>query len=310
MKNLIAATYAPMHPDGSLNLGMIPSYTTFLQSNSIEGAFVNGSTGDFVSLSTLERKNLIAAWAKDKPKDFFLTNHVGHTNLNEAKELAAHSQGLVDAICVLPPFYFKPKTLESLLFYCAEVAKSAPDTPFYYYHIPVLTGADFNMLDFMKLAVEQVPNFTGIKYSQYNPTDFGKCLHFDQGSKNILFGVDEQLVDSLPLGATGWVGSTYNHLAPLYYKIISSYRNGDIEQAKLLQQKGVFFVQTLDKINGFNGAGKSFMRLFGLDMGPSRYPHKTMTDKQLALALKLMEPQEIAPLFNTSFSVKHLQAIG
>ncbi|WP_339655125.1 dihydrodipicolinate synthase family protein [uncultured Maribacter sp.] len=306
MKNLIAATYAPMLENGDLNLDIIPSYALFLKSNLIEGAFVNGSTGDFVSLSTVERKKLITAWAKAKPNNFFLTNHVGHTNINEAKELAAHSKDLVDAICVLPPYYFKPKTIESLLHYCSEIALSAPNTPFYYYHIPVLTGAEFSMIDFMKLAVEQIPNFSGIKYSQYNPTDFGKCLHFDQGSKNILFGVDEQLVDSLPLGATGWVGSTYNHLAPLYYQIISNFRNGEIREAKRLQQKAVFFVKTLDKLNGFNGAGKSFMRLFGLDMGPSRYPHKTMSNEQLTLALQMMQSKELTTCFNSSFSEKHL----
>lgn len=302
MKNLIAATYAPMYKDGSLNLDIIKPYGQFLKSNNVTGAFVNGSTGDFVSLSTSERKLLIEAWSQNKMKDFFLTNHVGHNNLREAQELAAHSQELTDAICALPPSYFKPKTLESLVYYCSEIAKCAPNIPFYYYHIPVLTGADFPMIDFLKMAVKTIPNFGGIKYSQYNPTDFTKCLDFDKGSKNILFGVDEKLVTSLPLGATGWVGSTYNHLAPLYYEIISSYNNGDIEKANELQEKAIFFVETLDSISGFNGAGKSFMRLFGLDMGPSRFPHSTMTNEQLNTAIQTLDQKGILPYFGQQFS--------
>ncbi len=302
MKDLIAATYAPMLPDGGLNLDIVRQYGQFLKSNKVTGAFVNGSTGDFVSLNTIERKQLIEAWSKNKPKDFFLTNHVGHSNLREAKELAAHSEGLVDAICALPPSYFKPKTLESLLFYCSEIASSAPSIPFYYYHIPLLTGVDFPMIDFLKLAVKTIPNFGGIKYSKYNPSDFAKCLHFNQGSQNILFGVDENLVSSLPLGATGWVGSTYNHLAPLYYEIISSYKNGNEQKANELQEKAVFFVETLDKISGFNGAGKSFMRLFGLDMGPSRFPHNTMTNEQLNIAIQTLDKKGILPYFGQRFS--------
>lgn len=299
MRNLIAATYAPMHQDNSLNLEIIKSYGKFLKSNAIEGAFVNGSTGDFVSLSTKERKQLIEEWAKNKPKDFFLTNHVGHTNLREAQELAAHSENLVDAICALPPFYFKPKTLESLVLYCSEIAKSAPSIPFYYYHIPVLTGAEFPMIDFLKMATEVIPNFAGIKYSQYNTIDFEKCLNFNQGSQNILFGVDEKLVSSLPLGAYGWVGSTYNHLGPLYYAIISSFKSGDIQKANELQKKAVFFVESLDKISGFNGAGKSFMKLLGLDMGPSRFPHNTMTETQLAAAMHGLKEQGVSEYLNT-----------
>ncbi|HDZ14254.1 hypothetical protein LCGC14_1859550 [marine sediment metagenome] len=306
MKNLIAATYAPMHQNGSLNLDIIKLYGQFLEANKVEGAFVNGSTGDFVSLSTTERKQLIEAWAKVKPNGFFITNHVGHSNIYEAQELAEHSENLADAICALPPFYFKPRTLESLLHYCSEVAKSAPSLPFYYYHIPILTGAVFPMIDFLKQAIDTIPNFAGIKYSDYKPEDFSQCLHYNQGSQNILFGVDEKLVTSLPLGATGWVGSTYNHLAPLYYNIISSFKEGDTQKAESLQEKGVFFVQTLDKMSGFNGAGKSFMRLFGLDMGPSRFPHKTMTNAQLTAALQTLDQHQVLPLLSTSFSEKFL----
>ena len=127
MKNLVAATYAPMHKDGSLNLEIIEPYGQFLKSNKVAGAFVNGSTGDFVSLSIDERKRLIEAWSINRPKDFYLTNHVGHTNLKEAQELAVHSENLVDAICALPPYYFKPKTLDNLLLYCSEIAKQATE---------------------------------------------------------------------------------------------------------------------------------------------------------------------------------------
>ncbi|MDT7829887.1 dihydrodipicolinate synthase family protein [Pricia sp. S334] len=306
MKDLIAATYAPMRQDGSLNLNAIAPYGEFLKSNKVKGAFVNGSTGDFVSLSTTERKQLIEAWAKESPENFFITNHVGHTNIREAQDLAAHSEELADAICALPPFYFKPQTLDSLLHYCSEIAKRAPSLPFYYYHIPILTGANFPMIDFLRMAVDRIPNFEGIKYSHYDPKDFSRCLHFDQGSRNILFGVDEKLVSSLPLGATGWVGSTYNHLAPLYYKLISSFRDDDIPSAEALQEKAIFFVETLDKIGGFNGAGKSFMRLFGLDMGPSRFPHHTMTDGQLTTAVQKLDEKGILPLLSTSFSEEYL----
>lgn len=302
MKNIIAATYTPMHKDGTLNLDLIEPYGQFLKANNVTGAFANGSTGDFVSLSTYERKQIVEAWSKNKPKDLYLTNHVGHTNLKEAQELAAHSESLVDAICALPPFYFKPKTLNSLVFYCSEIAKQAPSIPFYYYHIPALTGVDLQMIDFLEMAVNSIPNFAGIKYSQYNPSDFEKCINFNQGAQNILFGVDEELVSSLPLGAEGWVGSTYNHLAPLYNEIISLFKNGKIEEAKLLQQKSVIFVETLDNICGYNGAGKSFMKLLGLDLGPCRFPHNTMTEDQLAAAMLAMNEHGVSEYLNNPLS--------
>ncbi|RYC51760.1 dihydrodipicolinate synthase family protein [Flagellimonas olearia] len=293
MKKIIAATYAPMHEDKNLNLEIVKDYAKFLKENKVMGAFVNGSTGDFVSLSTLERKRLIEAWGKSKPEGFYLINHVGHTNLRESKELAEHSSDIVDAIAALPPFYFRPKRMDDLLVYCSEVAQSAPNLPFYYYHIPVLTGVDFLMADFLDRATEMIPNFSGIKYTNDHIQDFGKCLEFAPERISLFFGIDEKFMDSLMTGATGWVGSTYNHLAPLYIKIASCVSHGEMEEAKLLQKKAITFVETLESLGGFHGGSKSFMKQFGLDMGPSRFPHKAFDDDKLLKARRFFEEMEI-----------------
>ena len=152
MKGIIAATYAPMHTNGLLNTDVIVEYGRYLMSNGVSGAFVNGSTGDFVSLSTSERMKLIEAWTALREQGFYVINHVGHTNLREAQELALHSADMVDATAALPPFYFRPKTVDELVHYCAEIASAAPDIPFYYYHIPVLTRVNLPMLAFLDTA--------------------------------------------------------------------------------------------------------------------------------------------------------------
>lgn len=284
MKGLIAATYAPMHKDTSINLGIISEYGQFLKNNKVRGAFVNGSTGDFVSLTTKERKDIITEWAANKPNDFFLVNHVGHNSLKEAKALATHSAQKVDAIAALAPYYFRLSSLKSLLEYCKEIASCAPNTPFYYYHIPVLTGADFLMHEFLGLASREIPNFAGIKFTNNNLIDYKYCKDFDNGAYNILFGFDEILLASLPLGAEGWVGSTYNHLAPLYLSIIEAFQNNDHKLAAALQEKSMKFVDTLNAKGGFNGAAKSFMKVLGVDCGPSRFPHVTLSIEELKRA--------------------------
>lgn len=284
MKGLIAATYAPMHKDTSINLGIISEYGQFLKNNKVRGAFVNGSTGDFVSLTTKERKDIITEWAANKPNDFFLVNHVGHNSLKEAKALATHSAQKVDAIAALAPYYFRLSSLKSLLEYCKEIASCAPNTPFYYYHIPVLTGADFLMHEFLGLASREIPNFAGIKFTNNNLIDYKYCKDFNDGAYNILFGFDEILLASLPLGAEGWVGSTYNHLAPLYLSIIEAFHNNDHKLAAALQEKSMKFVDTLNSKGGFNGAAKSFMKVLGVDCGPSRFPHVTLSIEELKRA--------------------------
>lgn len=280
LKNLIAATYAPMNQDFSLNTSKIKDYGEILKRNKIAGVFMNGSTGDFASLTIEERKEITLAWSLNKSSDLFLIDHVGHTSLKVAKELAAYASDKVDAIAVLAPFYFKLNSIEKLVMYCKEVAQSAPNLPFYYYHIPSLSGADLNMLEFLRVASKEISNLAGIKFTNNNLIDYLHCKNFENGKYNILFGFDEIFLSSLPIGADGWVGSTYNHLAPLYYKIKELFEAGKMTEASELQTKAIRFVEILDSKGGFNGVAKGFMKTLGVDCGPSRFPHNTISDEE------------------------------
>ncbi|WP_417443884.1 dihydrodipicolinate synthase family protein [Joostella sp.] len=278
-KKLIAATYAPMHNDGSLNSEIINEYSSFLVRNNVAGVFMNGSTGDFVSLSTEERKKITLGWAKVKSSNLYLIDQVGDPSINVAKELATYASDKVDAIAVLAPFYFRINTLEKLVEYCKEIAECAPNLPFYYYHIPVLSGANFKMFDFLKLAPKVIPNFKGIKFTNNDLIDYLHCKNYNMGKYDILFGFDEIFLSSLPLGADGWVGSTYNHLAPIYHEIRSLFEKGNMADAATLQRKAISFVETLDSYGGFNGVAKGFMKYYGVDCGPSRFPHSTINNE-------------------------------
>lgn len=290
ISNLIAATYTPMNQDGSLNTGIISNYSQFLIKNKIAGVFMNGSTGDFVSLSTDERKEITLAWSNNKSPELYLIDHVGDPSLKVSKDLARYAADKVDAIAVLAPYYFKLNTIEKLVAYCKEVAASAPNLPFYYYHIPVLSGANLNMLDFLRVASKEIPQLAGIKFTNNNLIDYLHCKNFEGGKYNILFGYDEIFISSLPLGAAGWVGSTYNHLAPLYYKIRHLFEEGKMKEAAELQTKAIRFVEILDSKGGFNGVAKGFMKNFGIDCGPSRFPHSSPSDDvYTALNVELRE---------------------
>lgn len=276
LQNLIAATYAPMHADRSLTTKIIPEYAEFLRGNNISGVFMNGSTGDFTSLTTEERMEITTAWGDCKHSDLYLIDHVGDTSLKNAQELASHAAGKVDAIAAIAPYYFRLNNVDKLVEYCREISSAAPNLPFYYYHIPVLSGANINMVKFLEKAKDEIPNLAGIKFTNNDLIDYKQCLDFDNGRYNILFGFDEIFVSGLGFGAKGWVGSTYNHLAPLYYEIKKRFENGDNQTAADLQEKAIRFVQILDAKGGFNGVGKGFMKYLGIDCGPSRFPHTTL----------------------------------
>ncbi len=298
LKELIAATYAPMHKNGDLNLSVIEPYTNFLIRNKVKGVFMNGSTGDFTSLTIAERMQITKGWHTNKSEDLYLIDHVGDSSLKTARALAEHAADKVDAISALAPFYFRLSSIDKLVMYCKEVAAGAPNLPFYYYHIPVLSGADLNMEEFLKRAEQEIPTLAGIKFTNNNLMDYGHCKNVADKKYDIFFGVDEMFLSSLPLGATGWVGSTYNHLAPLYYQIKDYFEQGNFKDAAELQSKAIRFVEILNAKGGFNGVAKGFMKTLGVDCGPSRFPHTTLSDAEYSSIQKELKQLDIQSYFS------------
>jgi N-acetylneuraminate lyase len=284
LQGLIAAPFTPMHKDGSLNLALIPAYYELLKANGITGAFICGSTGEGVSLSLSEKKALAEAWASCtvSDEDFKVMTLVGGTSITDGIELAKHAQqtGLY-AVSFTAPFYFKPANVSMLAQACAAVAEAVPAMPFYYYHIPVLTGVGFDMLALLEEVDEAIPNFAGIKYTHEDFMDYLSCLHYKGGKYDMLWGRDENMLPALSLGAKGAVGSTYNYAAPLYHELIEAFNRGDLKTARQKQQASIDMITLLGKYGGI-ATGKAYMKLLGLDCGTFRLPVRNMTAEQYA----------------------------
>jgi len=132
------------------------------------------------------------------------------------------------------------------------------------------------MVDFLKLARERIPNLVGIKFSYENMMDFNQCLHLDSGRFNMLFGRDEFLLSALVLGANGAVGSSYNFAAPLYHLMMTAYQAGDMATARAEQARSSDMIAVLLKFGGIP-AGKSIMKMIGIDCGPVRLPLRNLS---------------------------------
>lgn len=291
LEGLIAAPFTPMKKDGDLNLSIIPSYYELLKRNKVTGAFINGSTGEGVSQSMAEKKAVVEAWAActKNDQDFKVITLVGGTSMRECMELAVHagSSGLY-AVAMTAPFYFKPANIRQLAKCCVEVGEEVPDMPLYYYHIPVLNGVNFPMLDLLKELDGHLPNFAGIKYTHEDFMDFLSCLNFKEGKYDMLWGRDENMLPALVLGTKGAVGSTFNYAAPLYHRLMDAFYKNDLKKAGKLQQQSIDMIRLLGKYGGI-GTGKAFMKAIGLDCGEFRLPVENMSATQLGHFKKDLE---------------------
>lgn len=284
LSGLIAAPFTPMHPNGSLHLELIPAYYEMLRLNGVTGAFICGSTGEGVSLTVAEKKAVAESWAAATQHDpsFKVITLLGGTSVAECTGLAKHARecGLY-SVAFTAPFYFKPASVNMLADMCISIAAAVPDMPFYYYHIPVLTGVNFAMYDLLKAIHGRCPNFAGVKYTHEDFMDFLSCRHFAEGRYDMLWGRDENMLPALAVGSKGAVGSTFNYAAPLYYDLIAAYEKGDAGTARTLQQQSIDMIRLLGKYGGI-ATGKAYMKLIGLDCGGFRPPVANMSEERFA----------------------------
>src|SRR5688500_17737818 len=153
IEGLIAATFCAFNSDGSLNLSLIPSIVEKMIEDGLTGVFICGTNGEGPNLTIEERMAVAEAYVKAANKKILVLVHVGHSSIAECRKLAAHAAKIgADAISSVAAFYFKPGSVQNLVECMSEIASAAPQLPFYYYHIPTLTGVGMDMVEFLRLS--------------------------------------------------------------------------------------------------------------------------------------------------------------
>lgn len=273
LRGLIAATHTPFDAAGSLNLAAVEPQAGHLLRHRVPVVFIGGTTGEAASLSLEERRSLARRWLEvARGTDLRVIVHVGANCLNDAAVLAREAQDLgAWAIAAVAPSYFKPASVGTLVECCAAIAGAAPETPFYYYDIPSLTGVSLPMPEFLERAATRIPTLAGLKFSNPDLLTFQLCLRAVNGTLDIPWGSDETLLGAIALGARCAVGSSYNFAAPIFHRLLEAVARNDFATAREAQYQAAQLIAACIRA-GYLGASKVAMRLLGVDVGPTRLP--------------------------------------
>ena len=281
LSGLVAAPFTPMHSDGRINTDAIKPYADWLLKTGVQGVFVNGTTGEGVSMTIKERCEVTEAWIKASEGRLKVIVHVGTNCQADAAELAAHAQNSgAYAIASMAPNFFKPACVEDLIGWFKNVAAAAPELPFYYYNMPSMTGVSLPVDKFLVEGKKLIPNLAGVKFTHNNLMEMNQCLML--GDFEVLHGFDEILLCGLSLGAVSAVGSTYNYAGVVYNELLRAFADGNIAKARELQRYSVEIVKIIIKYGGGVRGGKAIMKLIGIDCGECRLPISRFSEQEYA----------------------------
>jgi N-acetylneuraminate lyase len=289
MTGLVAAVVTPMDAKGELNLEVVPRVVDHLEKDGITGIYIAGSTGEGMSLTDEERRAVAEAYvgtAKGRMKTFV---QVGHNSLKASAELAGHAEAIgADAVSATPTGYFKVSGEVELVESLLPIVEAAPKTPFYYYHIPFLSGVTLDPMKFTDVAMDRLPTFCGIKYSDGGSLYNLPLLEKVAPGLEFLSGSDEAYLMSVAQGFRAAVGSTYNYAAPIYDHVRNALSVGDFERARLWQRRALEMLGAMFSTCG-RASLKVMMQMVGIDCGPVRRPIDPASAGQVAALQKQLE---------------------
>jgi len=277
---IMAAPCTPMLPDGEVNFERFEPYVNQMVKTGISGLFVNGTLGEGMSLTNAERKESLEKWCSLKRDRFkSIIVHCGAGGIKDTIELVKHAASVsgVDAIAVMCPTLFKPTCIANLVRYLTEIAQHAPNTPFLYYDINVLTNVVFDTAEVVRQCKASIPTFSGIKYSCRELGNYDAALmECENGRYKMAVGtVDEEWLPWLPFGAQ--VPICHSIMGSIHKKTKAAFLAGDMKTAaesqRLAQKVGVVKRRFGPDIP----VSKAIVKMMGLDLGPVRLPLEELT---------------------------------
>lgn len=297
MNGLVPAAYTPMNADFSVNYDAIAPMAIYLKNTGVTAIFICGSTGEGCNLTTEERKRVAEEYVKHFDGDVIV--HVGHNSLADSADLAAHAQEIkAAAVSAIAPSYFPMGSTEILHASMKQIADACPELPFYYYHIPALTNATANVPEFLEMSVDTIPNLAGVKFTNEQIHVFLACKSAAGGRYDVAFGYDEMMIAGWSAGSKGYVGSTFNFMAPLYNALLAAAEAGDMAEAQRLQHLSEQAIRIIGGTGPFHPIVKSLISKLGVPCGPGRLPMGPITEEMTESVWKKLHDLGVGPYLN------------
>jgi len=255
---------------GKINYPEMERYINWLIESGIQGIYPNGSTGEFVRLSWEERQDVVRLISEVNQGRVPVLAGASEANLRDVLKMAEFyaSIGGVDAISLVPPYYYKISD-ESLFEYFAEIAQESP-LDILLYNIPQFTQEISLELMERLLPYERI---FGTKDSSRDQPRLINTMHRLRAVRPdyvVLVGCEEILLPSVMMGASGGTIATSGIIPEVIVELYEKARTGDIERARTLQYRILDLINLMLLGVNFPEGFKTGIAARGFDVGPPR----------------------------------------
>lgn len=272
--------------DLSIDHEFVARHVNWLVDNGCTGIVTPGSLGEGNTLTFEERSALWATVVGAVGDRVPVVAAISALSTAEAVEQAktAASRGC-QGLMVLPPYVYKGDWREMK----AHVAACFQATPLscMLYNNPVAYGTDFIPEQIQELA-EEFPNFQSVKESSTDVRRVTGIKALVGDRLDICTGVDDAIVEAIPVGAVGWIAGLVNALPKESVDLFNYTMQGEMEKALKLYHWFLPLLR-LDTVPKFVQLIKLVQEIVGMGNARVRPPRLELVGTELAETRALIE---------------------
>lgn len=267
IKGIIPALVTPFDSNEKIDYGALSELVNRLIDQGVGGFYACGSTAECFLMTDDERKKTMETIINTTAGRVPVIAHIGNIGVGKTAELAKHAEAAgATAVSSVPPFYYKFSFNEIATYY--EGIAKAVDLPLIVYSIPAFSGVEITA-DNLKTIID-ASGAQGLKYTSYNLFELEK-IHRRFPELKLYNGHDEVMLNALPIGIDGAIGSTFNVMAPKFIALKETYEKGDMVTATAMQGEINDIIEVMIKA-GVNPSIKYWLNKAGISCGDCRKP--------------------------------------
>jgi 4-hydroxy-tetrahydrodipicolinate synthase len=288
---LVHTPITPFKADRKIDFGLFESVVAFHLKNGAEGLAIQMHTGESVSLSDAEQRQILEFTVRQVKGRVPVIAHTSDAGTQIAADRARYAQDTgAAAVIATTPYYWTPPPA-MIVEHFARIG-SAVTIPFYVFHTPDELAATKLSADLVLKLIDRLPNFAGL-------VDASHQWQFMIDSISAAWRVrpDFQLISGTEyMVSAGTIGASamFSPLAAVAPKLVRNLydicRTEKYFDARKPQENVAALRQAVKRAGGIE-ALKGAMRAMGRDCGDTRTPLDKLEAKRfekLAAELKAM----------------------
>ncbi len=292
IKGAFPVLITPMDEFQEINWDGVKQNVNYFIEQKVAGIIINGSTGEFVSLSKEERFKMVETVLKEVDGRIPVIVGTAAETTKETIEYTRHAEAHgADCALIINSYYCKPKE-EEIYFHFKEIS-NVVNIPIMLYNNPFTSGVDMSTELMLRIGKE-CGNVTHIKESSGDIRKARDLVRQGEGAFQVFCGSEDLVMESYLVGATGWVSVAGNIVPGLVTKMYEHFQNGELEKAWEINDAILPLCEFLEGSGKYVQIVKRSMELHGQAGGPSRYPRLGLTveeDQKLQTILSRINGQ-------------------